>query len=102
VVRETLARFGILSYRLFYFERGETGDFRPFDEYPISALVSTTTHDLPTLAGFWIHADIETRYRLGLMDENTYWSQLADRAREKQMMLNLLSRLGLLPADFPF
>ena len=101
VVRETLARFGILSYRLFYFERRENGSFRPFDEYPVSALVSTTTHDLPTLAGFWINEDIRTRYRLGLMDENVYHSQLADRAREKQMMLDLLFRLGLLPADFP-
>ena len=27
-MRETLARFGILSYRLFYFERNESGDFR--------------------------------------------------------------------------
>jgi 4-alpha-glucanotransferase len=101
LVRETLARFGILSYRLFYFERRENGDFKRFDEYPVSALVSTTTHDLPTLAGFWINEDIKTRYRLGLMDENAYRSQLADRAREKQMMLDLLSRLGLLPADYP-
>ena len=28
VVRETLARFGILSYRLFYFEKNERGEFR--------------------------------------------------------------------------
>jgi 4-alpha-glucanotransferase len=101
VVRETLARFGILSYRLFYFERHLNGDFRSFEEYPESALVSTTTHDLPTLAGFWIHADIEERHRLGLMDENGYRTQLADRARDKQLMLDLLARLDLLPPDFP-
>jgi 4-alpha-glucanotransferase len=102
VVRETLARFGILSYRLFYFERRDNGEFRPFDEYPESALVSTTTHDLPTLAGFWINEDIEARHGLGLMDESGYRSQLAGRARDKQMMLDLLARLGLLPPDFPF
>jgi 4-alpha-glucanotransferase len=101
-VRKTLASFGILSYRLFYFERDEKGDFRPFDDYPISALVSTTTHDLPTLAGFWIHEDIEVRYRLGLLkDEAGYRAQLADRARDKQLMLDLLRRLDLLPPDFP-
>jgi 4-alpha-glucanotransferase len=100
-VRETLARFGVLSYRLFYFERRESGAFRAFDEYPESALVSTTTHDLPTLAGFWINADIEERYRLGLMDENGYREQVAGRARDKQMMLELLTRLGLLPPHFP-
>jgi 4-alpha-glucanotransferase len=102
VVRETLARFGILSYRLFYFERDKEGGFRAFAEYPQSALVSTTTHDLPTLAGFWINEDIETRHRLGLMqDESGYRAQLADRARDKQKMLDLLHGLGLLPPGFP-
>ena len=102
VVRETLARFGILSYRLFYFERGESGEFRPFQDYPESALVSTTTHDLPTLAGFWTNEDIEARHRLGLLlDEDAYRAQLAGRARDKQMMLDLLESLGLLPAEFP-
>ena len=101
VVRDTLARFGILSYRLFYFERKENGDFRSFEEYPQSALVSTTTHDLPTLAGFWINEDIEARHRLGLLDEDGYRAQLRGRALDKQRMLDLLSRLRLLPPDFP-
>ena len=54
-IRETLASFGILSYRLFYFEKNERGEFRRTEEYPTQALVSSTTHDLPTLpvsAGF--------------------------------------------------
>jgi len=101
VVRDTLARFGILSYRLFYFERGENGNFRSFEEYPESALVSTTTHDLPTLAGFWINEDIETRHRLGLLDENGYRDQISGRARDKQLMLDLLCRLRLLPPECP-
>ncbi len=101
-VRETLERFGILSYRLFYFERDEKGNFRPFADYPEEALVSTTTQDLPTLAGFWINEDIEARHRLGLLqDEAGYRAQLADRARDKQAMLDLLRRLGLLPETFP-
>src|SRR5205823_11254154 len=71
-------------------------------EYPVSALVSTTTHDLPTLAGFWINEDIEARHRLGLLqDEAGYRAQLSDRARDKQLMLDLLRRYDLLPPDFP-
>ena len=69
VVRETLERFGILSYRLFYFERDEAGGFRAFEDYPESALASTTTHDLPTLAGCWNNEDIEARRRLGLLQD---------------------------------
>ncbi len=44
-VRETLERFGILSYRLFYFEKRPDGKFKAYGEYPERALVSSTTHD---------------------------------------------------------
>ena len=72
-VREALARFGILSYRLLYFEQDRDGSFRRPDEYPRDALVSATTHDLPTLAGFWIGRDIEARRDAGLLpDEASY------------------------------
>ncbi|MGH9659074.1 MAG: 4-alpha-glucanotransferase, partial [Bryobacteraceae bacterium] len=101
-VRETLARFGILSYRLFYFERDGEGSFLPFDRYPESALVSSTTHDLPTLAGFWIGEDIEARRRTGMtLTEEAYQNQRAQRAADKQRMLDLLFRLNLLPDSVP-
>jgi 4-alpha-glucanotransferase len=100
-VRKTLARFGILSYRLFYFEKDERGRFRRHDEYPVQALVSSTTHDLPTLAGFWIGADIEARRAAGAIDEDAYRSQLAFRAQEKQKMLDVLFEHALMPAHLP-
>ena len=100
-VRETLAQFGILSYRLFYFEKHRSGDFRRYDEYPQQALVSSTTHDLPTLAGFWAGADLEARRAAGVLDEPGFQSQTASRLREKQRMLDLLIQAALLPPDFP-
>jgi 4-alpha-glucanotransferase len=101
-VREALAKFGILSYRLFYFERNERGEFRRFAEYPVQALVSSTTHDLPTLAGFWQNEDIEARWRAGVLgNEENYRKQLASRAVEKQKMLDLLFAAGLLPNSVP-
>jgi 4-alpha-glucanotransferase len=100
-VRETLRRFGILSYRLFYFEKDSSGAFRPWAEYPPQALVASTTHDLPTLAGFWIGADIEARRRAGVIDDGSYQAQKAARALEKQKMLDALHSFGLLAEDFP-
>jgi 4-alpha-glucanotransferase len=101
-VRETLARFGILSYRLFYFEQDKVGQFRKSAEYPRQALVSITTHDLPTLAGFWSNRDIEARRSAGLLPGGgAYHRMLDDRAREKQKMLDLLFELTLLPDWFP-
>ncbi len=99
--REVLRRFGILSYRLLYFEQNN-GRFRPPQDYPRDALVSATTHDLPTLAGFWSGRDIDARRDAGLLpDERAYQSMRTDRAREKQKLLDLLSTLKLLPDWFP-
>jgi 4-alpha-glucanotransferase len=101
-VRETLEHFGILSYRLFYFEKRPNGDFKTHREYPQQALVSSTTHDLPTLAGFWTGEDIETRRRASMFpDDAMYREQVQARGREKQKMLDLLFSLGLLPDYFP-
>jgi len=99
--REVLSRFGILSYRLLYFEQ-ENGRFRKPQDYPRDALVSATTHDLPTLAGFWSGRDIDLRHDAGLLeDESAYQEMRADRAREKQKLLDLLWELKLLPDWFP-
>jgi 4-alpha-glucanotransferase len=100
-VRETLARFGILSYRLFYFERDHQGQFLHHDRYVRQALVSSTTHDLPTLAGFWILADIEARRKAGLLDDGAYRAQMDTRTAEKQKMLDVLFRCGLLAPELP-
>jgi 4-alpha-glucanotransferase len=99
--REVLHRFGILSYRLLYFEQSN-GRFRAPQEYPRDALVSATTHDLPTLAGFWTGKDIGARREAGLLpNEDAFLSMSADRAREKQKLLDCLHDLKLLPDWFP-
>ena len=98
-IREMLASYGILSYRLFYFERHGDGSYKLPHEYPRQALVSSTTHDLPTLAGFWKGSDIEARRAAGVLDDNGCRSQWDDRSREKQRMLDALAQAGLLPAE---
>lgn len=100
-IRETLARFGMLSYRLFYFEKNEKGEFRPTDEYPVQSLVSSTTHDLPTLAGFWVGGDITARRAAGIIDDQAQRAQFLQRHTERQKMLDVLFRLGLVRADLP-
>jgi 4-alpha-glucanotransferase len=100
-IREALHKFGVLSYRLLYFEKIGT-EFRKPSEYPREALVSVSTHDLPTLAGFWTSNDIEARKAAGVVgDEGNYRAQIAEREREKQKMLDTFRSLGLLPGGVP-
>ena len=98
-VRESLAKFGILSYRLLYFER-INGGFKSPEQYPVQALASSTTHDLATIAGFWLGADIEARLRAGTIDRAGYDGQRMDRARDKQRLLDALFAAGVLPAVY--
>ena len=100
-VRGALARFGILSYRLFYFEKNKDGTFRAAAEYPPQALVASTTHDLPTLAGFWIGADIEARRKAGAINDDAHRAQWASRIDEKQKMLDRLFAEGLMRDGLP-
>lgn len=68
-LRDALERAGILSYRLLYFEREADGSFRAPGTYPIASLAGVTTHDLPTLRGYWSGTDIELAARLGFAAE---------------------------------
>lgn len=99
-MRAGLARYEVLSYRLLYFERGAGGVFSSSAEYPRDALVAVSTHDLATLAGWWIGRDLRLRLDLGLFpDAGVYEKQLVDRAQERVRLLLALQHTGLLPAD---
>jgi (1->4)-alpha-D-glucan 1-alpha-D-glucosylmutase len=96
-VRAALARARLLSCRLLYFERDATGGFTPPAAYPRDALVSIGTHDLPTLAGWWLGSDLRLRRALGLSDDDA--ARLAQaRAHDRLRLLEALARDGRLPA----
>jgi len=97
-VRETLLPQEILSYRLLYFEKNDKGEFRDPPDYPAQALVAATTHDLPTLVGYWQGRDLALRSQLELFpDPALRNSQIINRAGDRARLLLLLERNGLLP-----
>ena len=101
-VRERLGSAGVLSYRVFYFERWASGAWKPPASYPTQSLAVVTTHDLPPLGGYWEGADIETRATLGLFpSDEARVAMLAEREREKAGILAALKSEGLLPSGTP-
>ena len=97
-VRRTLAERDVLSYRVLMFERDGAGDFKPPEAYPEAALATASTHDLPTLAGWWEGHDIEVRAKLGMLGAEAARLQ-EERAEDRRRLLRALERAGVLPDD---
>ena len=90
--RETLEAAGLHGMRVLWFERIDRG-FAPPGAWDRTAVGMTSTHDLPTVAGWWRGSDISTRAaceRLGAdvkesdaveeraADRHALWSALVD------------------------
>ena len=97
-VREQLAKARVLSYRVFYFERGADGAMKSPGDYPAQSLAVATTHDLPTLTGYWSGEDLQVRAGLGAFaDDAAHRHAWEERQRDKGGILSALKREGLLP-----
>jgi len=95
--REAMAAAGLCSCRLLWFERREDGSCRSPEEYPRDAMVSITTHDLPTFAGFWTGHDLLTRRAIGMFpDEQSFSRAVEARRHERRRLLEALVSRGLL------
>lgn len=97
--RQIMRAARILGYRVLFFERDAEGGFKPALAYEQEALACISTHDLPTLRGWWTGHDIETRVRVGLDDEESAQTNRAERAGDRVKLLSALMESGVLPDD---
>jgi 4-alpha-glucanotransferase len=95
-LRETLAQWGIWRYHVLIFERAPDGSFLAPSAYASDALVTNSTHDLPTFAGWCRGADLQLRQSLGLGPGETE----GERAQARSALGNALARQGLAPLRF--
>jgi 4-alpha-glucanotransferase len=93
-VRERLADEGVLSYRLAWFEHDHAGRRRRAADYPRLALAATTTHDLPTVAGFFTGSDLEHLCDIGVATPGG--DEQADQETQRASLCRLLEDEGLL------
>ncbi len=91
-LREKLIGRSILGMRVLLFEQGHDGQFKPILDWPDNALATTSTHDLPTLNGWWHSRDIDWNIQLGLIDAPTVEQWSEHRLRERQALRQALSQ----------
>jgi 4-alpha-glucanotransferase len=99
--RPRLAAAEILCTRVVWFERRGI-DFIPPSEYPPLAVSVVSTHDLPTLEGWWRGADIDERATLGFIDAPAREVLWQERVREKWALSEALQGGGFIqrPPEF--
>jgi 4-alpha-glucanotransferase len=91
-----MAERAVYSYRVLLFEKHADGSFLRPDEYPRRAIATVTTHDLPTLGGYWTTNDIELRRNLALYPSDEVRLQvLQERVRDRLALVAALERAGL-------
>ncbi|WP_353149710.1 4-alpha-glucanotransferase [Pollutimonas bauzanensis] len=90
---DTLRQQGILGTSVLWFERSSAG-FLPPHEWSAHAIATTTTHDLPTLAGWWEARDLDWRERLGQIPDGAAAQQRDIRKHEKTALWKALRDAG--------
>ncbi len=97
-MRTLLHANGVYSYKVFFFERAADGGYFSPSHYPAQAMAALTTHDMPTLRGFWHCDDLALGRDLGLYpDEDKLQDLYRERHSAKQAILDSLAGHGVLP-----
>ncbi len=90
-LQEKLSARAILGMRVLLFEQHDA-HFKPILDWSDQALATTSTHDLPTLAGWLAENDIGWNLRLGMVNEEQAQNWRHDRERERNGLRNALSQ----------
>jgi 4-alpha-glucanotransferase len=97
-MRRAMPEYGIYHYKVLLFEKVEGGRFRRPGHFERRAIATVTTHDLPTLRGYWEGRDLALRDRLDLFPGDEIRGQLyEERERDRAAMIDALETTGLRP-----
>ncbi len=97
---------GMLGMSVLWFERtpGEPPGFARPSRWPAANMAITSTHDLPTVAGWWAGRDLDWRARLNLLGPVPQDQQRLQREQDRQALWHTLhptQAAGPLPAAAP-
>ena len=88
---------GLLSFKVMFFERWESGLFKRPEEFNKESIVTIATHDTATLAGWWTGKDLEWREKLDIYPTKEAGEKdRSARAGERKMMIDALNDLHVI------
>jgi 4-alpha-glucanotransferase len=97
-MRRAMAEYAVYHYKVLLFEKETDGSFRRPGQYVRRAIATVTTHDLPTLRGYWEGRDLALRDKLNLFPGEEIRRQvLEERVRDRAQLLAALEAAGLRP-----
>jgi 4-alpha-glucanotransferase len=96
--RQRLAANGIYGMRVLWFER-ERSRFTPPQAWSADTVAMTSTHDLPTVAGWWRGKDIETRVQLRLTADGD--RETAERSKDRRALWRAFRRAKAAAGEVP-
>ncbi len=94
-----LRSHGIFSWKVLFFEQERDGRYRLPSAYPRQSIASASTHDLPTLSGFWQAGDLTLGEKLGMYRGSVLQSLQQQRVTQKQALLDALRQAGAMSAQ---
>jgi 4-alpha-glucanotransferase len=98
--REPTTAAGILGMRVLWFERNRRNRFRASTSWGRDAVAMSTTHDLPTIAGWWKGRDIDWRLKVG-GDEQRAARDRLEREADRAALWSVLRRSGCAKGQGP-
>jgi len=90
---DMLEQIGIHGMRVLWFERDAQTGFVPPRGWGSTDIAMTSTHDLPTVAGWWKGSDIDVRHQHGRLGEGVDPDAMRrEREQERPMLWNAFVR----------
>jgi 4-alpha-glucanotransferase len=96
--RGRLIRAGIYGMGVLWFERDENTFASP-SGWPTEAVAMTSTHDLPTVVGWWRGRDLELRAKCGLVEDIE--AERAVRRKERKALWNTFQTTKIVDGNMP-
>jgi 4-alpha-glucanotransferase len=94
---EIMHSAGLLSFKVMFFERWESGLFKRPELFPEQSVVTIATHDTATLTGWWKGRDLQWRETLNLYpSEEAGEHDRHARAGERAMLIDALNDMQVI------